>query len=82
MQTSPRAGGAGRGAPHQLRVPRARFTRIIPRLSQLGTRSNIKGCGITPSGSLLMHLEQRRLLAPLCIEKLARIPQHWLRANG
>ncbi len=43
MQTSPRAGGAGRGAPHQLRVPRARFTRIIPRLSQLGTRSNIKG---------------------------------------
>ena len=38
MQTS-RAGGAGRGAPHQLRVPRARFTRIIPRLSHL---SNIK----------------------------------------
>ena len=29
-------------SPHQLRVLRARFTRIIPRLSHLGTRSNTK----------------------------------------
>ena len=55
MQTSPHAGGAGRGPPDQLRVPRARFTRIIPRPSQLGTRSNIKRTrdgfyGLRPGG--------------------------------